>query len=360
MNYRLAEILAPEDMGGTGTRPFDITLKDVISRIDIIFRTLNGSNTWTDHPAANVSKIELIDGSDVLHSLSGREIQALNFYDRKVSCDNHMTGSNGEYMRAGFGMDFGRHLFDPVLAFVPTNFTNPQLKITWDEDVANTSCTTNSLMIIAHIFDELKVNPTGFLMNKELFSYTPTANANEYIDLPTDYPMRKLLLGSHQSGYTFTQMIAEMRLNEDSDKRVPFDITGDELFWQMKRMFGPYIENVYHAIDTSNTTFKVTPSEDAVLSGHSTSTAQALMMVYGNGGNVTAKFATALETAYLRCMGYIPHGYAAIPFGHPDIIENWFNVKPLGSLQLRVKAGASLGSSPTVQVAAQQLRPYEV
>ena len=358
MNYRLAEILAPQDLGGTGTQPYDITLADVISRIEVIFRTKNGSNTWTDHPAANIQKIELIDGSDVLESFTGIEAQALNFYDRKMSIDNHMTGSNGEFMRASFGMDFGRHLYDQQLAFDPKKFTNPQLKVTWDEDVANTSCTENSLMIIAYIFDELKPTPVGFLMNKELFSYTPTANANEYIDLPTDYPMRKLLIGSHQSAYTFTQMIAEMRLSEDSDKRVPFDITGDELFWEMKRLYPPHIENVYHAIDTSDTTFKVTPSEDAILQGHSTSTAQALMLLYGNGGNVTGKFATAMETAYMRCMGYIPHGYASLPFGDPVEVETWYDVTKLGSLQLRIKAGASLGSNPTAQVVAQQIRRY--
>lgn len=358
MNYRLAEILAPEDLGATGTKPFDITLRDVISRIDVIFRTQNGNSTWTDHPAANIQKIELIDGSDVLESFTGIEVQALNFYDRKMSIENHMTGSNGEYMRASFGLDFGRYLYDQELAFDPKKFVNPQLKITWDEDVANLSCSTNSLMIIAYIFDELKPTPVGFLMNKELYSYTPTASANEYIDLPTDYPIRKLILGSHQSGYTFTQMLAEIRLSEDNDKRVPFDITGDELFWEMKRLFPAHIENVYHAITQSDTTFKVTPAEDAVLQGHSTSTAQALMLIYGNGGLATAKFADATETAYMRCMGYIPHGYACIPFGNQELIDNWYDVTKLGSLQLRIKAGASLGSTPTTQVTAQQIRKY--
>lgn len=358
MKYRKAEILAPEDMGATGTRPIDITIADVISRIEVIFRTLNGDRGFDDHPAANISKIELVDGSDVLYSLTGRETQSNNFYDRLVPPDNHMTGSNGDWMRATFGLDFGRSLFDEVLAFDPTKFTNPQLKITWDEDVANESCDENSLMILAYLFDELKPTPTGFLMSKELYTFTPQANAHEYIDLPRDYPVRKLLIGSHQEGKTFSQMVAEIRLSEDSDKRIPFDVTGDEVFWEMKRLYPPYFENVYHGIDTSDTEFRVTPSEDAVIQGHSTSTAQALMMYFGNGGLATAKFATALETAYLRCMGYIPHGYAAIPFGDPDDFANWYDVTAVGSLSLRIKAGASLGTTPTTQVIAQQLRSY--
>ena len=140
MNYRLAKLLSPEDLGTAGTKVIDINVSDVISRIDIIFRTKNGDTAFEDHPAGNITKIEMVDGSDVLFSLSGREAQALNFYDRGRPADNHMTGSNGEYMRAIFGLDFGKYLFDPTLAFDPSKFINPQLKITWDEDVANLDC----------------------------------------------------------------------------------------------------------------------------------------------------------------------------------------------------------------------------
>ena len=358
MKYRLAEILAPEDLGATGTKIIDITLRDIISRIEIIFKTLNGSSTWADHPAANISKIELIDGSDVLFSLSGIECQALNVYDRKANLNNHMTGSNGEYMTASFGLDFGRHLWDEEIAFDPKKFTNPQLKITWDEDVANTSCSTNSILILAHIFDELKPTPTGFLMSKELYTYTPAANANEYIDLPTDHLLRKLIIGSNQKQYTFTQMIAEARLNEDNDKRVPFDVTGEELYWAVKANYPEYFENIYHAIGSSDTTFFVTPSEDAVIVGSRTSTTNGLMLIFQNGGQAKGKCESTAETIYMLCRGHLPHGYAAIPFGAPEDRANWYDITKIGSLNLRIKAGASLGSSPTTEVVAQQLRNY--
>ncbi|HEA66032.1 MAG TPA: hypothetical protein ENI07_04315 [Desulfobacterales bacterium] len=358
MLYRLSEILAPEDLGASGTKIIDLTLADVISRIEVIMKTKNGNSAFEDHPAANITKLELIDGSDVLFSLTGREVQSLNFYDRGVPVDNHMTGSNGEWMRASFGLDFGRKLWDPELAFDPKKFTNPQLKITWDEDVANTSCAENSIMVIAHIFDEATPAPTGFLMTKELYTYSPSANAHEYIDLPTDYPIRKLLMGSHQEERTFTQMLAEIKLSEDNDKRVPLDVLGDELFWQIKRTYPEYIENVYMVIGTTDTEFRVTPSEDAVIIGSKTSTVAGLMLIFQNGGLAKGKCETAAETIYMMCKGYIPHGYAAIPFGDPDITENWYDVTKIGSLILRLKAGPSLGSSPTTQVIAQQLRKY--
>lgn len=358
MKYRLAEILAPEDLGVSGTKIIDITTGDIISRIEVIFRTKNGDTGFDDHPAANIEKVELIDGSDVLFSLSGMEIQALNFYDRGLPADNHMTGSNGEYMRACFGLDFGRRLYDPDLAFDPTKFNNPQLKITWNEALANTACTDNFMFVVAHMFDELKPTPAGFLMSKEVYTYTPGANAYERVDLPTDYPIRKLLLGSHMEGKTFTQMLAEIRLSEDNDKRVPFDILGDELFWEMKKNYPEYIENVYMAIGTSDTEFRVTPSEDGVIVGSMTSTHQGLYLVFGNGGLATGDCETGAETVYMICKGYVPHGYAVIPFGDKDDIPNWYDVTLIGNLLLRIKAGASLGTNPTTQVVTQQLRKY--
>lgn len=358
MNYRLAKILASEDVGTAGTKVIDINIADVISRIDIVFRTKNGDAAFNDHPAANLSKIELVDGSDVLFSLSGREAQALNFYDRLRAPDNHLVAQTATWMRASFGLDFGRHLFDPELAFDPTKFTNPQLKITWDENVANEACTNNYLMIQAHLFDELKPSPAGFLMSKQVYSYTPEANAYEYITLPTDYPFRKLLFGSHQEYRTFTQMIADVRLSEDNDKRIPFDMTGHELLWEMQRTYPEYIETVYSLINAAPTLFRVTPSEDAIIVGTNTGAMQDLYIVFQNGGLVKGEVDTGGETVYMICKGYIPHGLASIPFGDPAKPADWYDVTKIGDLRLRVKGGPDLAATPTAQIITQQLRSY--
>lgn len=358
MNYRVAKILAPEDLGAGGTKVIDINIADIISRIDIIFRTKNGASTFDDHPADNITKIELVDGSDVLFSLNGREAQALNFYDRREASDNHLTGSNGEWMRAVFGIDFGRHLFDPELAFDPTKFTNPQLKITWDQNIACTAADDNFMTVQAHLFDELKPSPTGFLMSKNVYTYTPDPNAFEYLDLPTDHLLRTLLVGSHQEEFNFTQMIAELKISEDNDKRIPLDLTGDELFYLMKQLYPEYIENVYMVIANTGTDFRVTPFEDAIIVGNLTSSTQDLYGHFGNGGLAAFTTESNPETVYFLCKGYIPHGLVAVPFGNPSDLADWYDVTKVGTLQIRVKAGPTLGTAPLNQIITQQLRSY--
>jgi len=358
MNYRVAKILAAEDIGAAGTKVIDINIADVISRIDIIFRTLNGDHGFDDHPAANITKIELVDGSDVLFSLNGRETQALNFYNRRQTPDNRLTGSMAEWMRAIFGLDFGRYLFDPTLAFDPTKFTNPQLKITWDQDVANTSCVANFLTVQAHLFDEKKPTPTGFLMSKNVYTYTPTANAYEYLDLPTDHPIRTLLVGAHQEERVFGQMIAEIRLSEDNDKRIPVDLTSDELMYLIRETYPEYIENVYMYVDTSDTYFRVTPSDDAVLIPNSVVVLQDVYALFLNGGKARAKTADSIATIYMISKGYIPHGLAPLPIGNPDEVDDWYDVTKVGTLQIRIKAGATPGTTPLNQIVTQQYRAY--
>ncbi|GAG58540.1 unnamed protein product, partial [marine sediment metagenome] len=132
----------------------------------------------------------------------------------------------------------------------------------------------------------------------------------------------------------------------------------DELFWLMKQIYPEYIENVYMAILDSATEFRVTPAEDAVIVGSRTSVAAALFIIFQNGGLATGTCGTSSETVYMLCKGYIPHGLVSIPFGNPAEPADWYDVTKVGSLKLRLKAGASLGATPTAQVITQQLRSY--
>ena len=132
MRYRQATILAQESATTAATKTIDITLKDVISRLQIKFNATNNGHVATDHPAKQISKIELVDGSDVLLSLSAQQIEALMFYEYIKGRNYEMEYRNGCENRMVLDILFGRYLWDPVLGLDPTKFSNPQLKITHD------------------------------------------------------------------------------------------------------------------------------------------------------------------------------------------------------------------------------------
>ena len=193
MNYRLATILAREAVGEDKTRVIDIDIKDAISQMQVVYECTNGGQAYGDgHPVRCITKIEIIDGSEVLFSLSGAEAQAADYYHNKRETPSIVLYTSGMNSEQIMNINFGRFLYDTELALDPGKFTNLQLKITIDVNAGGSLSAGGFLTVLAHIFDEKTPAPSGFLMHKEIKSYTLAASTHEYTDLPTDYLYRKL------------------------------------------------------------------------------------------------------------------------------------------------------------------------
>ncbi|GAH45608.1 unnamed protein product [marine sediment metagenome] len=187
MNYRLAKILARKNYTEDAVEPIDINIADPISQMVVVYEVVGkGADDLLAHPAKCITKIELIDGSDVLYSLSGVEAQAVDFYHNKREPANRLDYYLNSECFQIFNINFGRFLYDPLLAFDPRKFTNPQMKITIDLNASETGVESGHLTVLAHTFDEKMITPSGFLMHKEIKSWNLAADAHEYTDLPTD------------------------------------------------------------------------------------------------------------------------------------------------------------------------------
>lgn len=358
MNYRFAEIMAPEDLGPSGTKTIELTLTDVVSRLVIRFCPVGGSNTPSAHPVKDIKKIELIDGSDVLYSLTGYEGQALNIFEARKPVTQYIDARTGGTPLTYVNMDFGRILYDRELAFDPKKFGNPQLKITWDETLHDSGCTSHDFSVFGHVFDEKPVSPIGFLMNKEIKSYTPNVGTNEYTEVPTDYPIRKLILQGLKYGAGVRGLIETIRLSENNDKKVPID--GD--IWYLRalldEMAGEAEDYITANVPTAGTPFYCTPSDlfSAVAIGDTA--ARVILVANAIGG----RFAMAAETGTTGVIAHLkgknPHGCIAIPFGRQDDMDDWYDVTALKSLRLRIKGGTSSVSTDLVNVVTQQIRRY--
>jgi len=362
LRYRIASIHPYEDYGPFGTKTKNIDISDVISRIRIIAYFINGSASQAEHPAANIAKVELVDGSDVLYSLTGKCAQIVDWFDRPRLIYNAPSATIGYAQQAIIDMNFGRYLWDPLLAFDPKKFTNPQLKITWNEAVANTLCTINGFRIDAWIFDEYKPVPTGFLMNKEIFSYAPAANAYEYVDLPCDYPYRRLMLQALAAGIDVGGLVSEFKLSEDTDKKIPFDTTFSEEFNKQIMDYGYVTEQFFTMSAAAGQVLNVMPgAPEHAFCVDQQDTGPAVhfyAITMGNGGRITIISSAGGNVVKGRVWGYCPHGAFGWDFGQPSLIEDWYDVTKIGDLKFRVKAGASALSTHTFRVLLQQHRKY--
>jgi hypothetical protein len=356
MNYRKAVMLQEESIATAGTKVIDFKLKDVISRINIKPKCISTSGTPTAHPATVISKIEIVDGSDVLLSLTGKQARALDFYSQGKPPVDIISYVNDVDLVPMMHLNFGRWLWDTDLAFDPTRFNNPQLKITHNLAAGGIAPDSGTLEVVADCFDEKKPSPVGWLMPKEYYSYTPAASAYEYIDLPTDYPLRMLLLQYLYAGHHLTDGINEIRLSEENDKRIPIDDVTKDLIKYIMNQWGKYEENIVAVTSTGYVTHYATPTYEMHCFGTSSeATENAVYFGEAYGGTFSIKAAGA-GLIRLRVSGYLPHGVMAIPFG--DILDpsDYYDVTKLGSLELRLKASSSVGG--TAQVITEQLRRY--
>lgn len=359
MNYRIARILAEESLLASGTKTIDINVTEPISRIGIRYKYSKGSDGMAAHPAKDISKIELVSGSDVLHSLSGYENQALCIYDRKVSSMVYGQHLNYFSEEGQYGLDFGRYLWDPVLAFDPKKFVNPQLKITYDSDLSDALSTSPVLEVFGYLFDEKAISPVGFLMSKEHYSAScPDTDSYKYIDLPTDYPVRQLLLRAFEDGHEPWDAVKEAKLDEDNMKRIPFDFEIEEYYRMMRSVWQPIEEMLIGADDATGTTFYVTPTDYwcQVVGCSYVSAAHGFATLVNEGGQVlvTSEVADSFS-AIVR--GFMPNHCIQFPFGIQTDLDDWYDVTRIGSLRLRIRGGSS-GTSAEFQVALQQLRRY--
>ncbi len=71
MNYRMATLHALKSYTADTTEIIDVNVRDPISQLIIELRVGNTADEMQAHPIACLTKIELVDGSDVLFSLSG-------------------------------------------------------------------------------------------------------------------------------------------------------------------------------------------------------------------------------------------------------------------------------------------------
>lgn len=361
MNYRLSTIHARKTYTSDITEIIDLNLVDPLSQLIIELAATNNGDSSTAHAIACLEKIELVDGSDVLFSLSGYEAEAVDIYHNKMMRQNWNPYLTDMDVQRFVAINFGRFLWDPQLAFVPKNFRNPQLKLTLNIDAGGNAANANKLQVWGAMFDQKEVSPIGFLMHKEIKNYIMTASGHEYTDLPRDYPYRKLFMRCQKAGTEPNQLVNNIKLSEDQDKKIIFDHGTEDVFRTIASMNPMITELIMFPITTALTNRFCTPTTrvNGNIDTWATTAGGGEYVFYdGDGGRFRALAATAAKNVQAVVSGWLPHGTWEIPFGLQDQIEDWYDVSKVGNLKLDIKGESGLAGTETLQIFLQQLRRY--
>lgn len=359
MKYRKTELLASESIATAGIKTLDINLADPISRIHVLVKLTNVGQDPTGHPLEALKKIEILDGSDVLVSLTGSEAAALSFYGTKIQPWAMLDYMNVEYCMAVATIDFGREIWDPELALVPSMFKNLQMKIEHNKALGGNVPVAGSIQVWADIFDEKAISPVGFLQSKEHYQFTQVASTTYYTDLPTDFPMRLIMFGAHNTTEGPEYNIDSIRLTEDHDKHVIIDAGVEELNLQDGSLWPPWMDTWYGEHDAgAAAVFYVAPTWERRSGNVGNANVNSVLQIANSAGQALSVIAEVAGGFEAITIGKNPFGQTALPFGRPSVIEDWWEINSVGSARMRLICAAGPDVSETMKVVTQQMRPY--
>jgi hypothetical protein len=356
--YRYATLLPAESCTTAGTKTIDLDVNDPISKITLVYKATSAGTALSAHPAGNVSKIEIVDGADVIASLSGYECIGLDFYNNKVMPSSYMCDVSGVQAFNAYNINFGRKLWDTVLALDPSKFRNPQLKITHNYQTADASASAATMAVYAHMFDDKKIAPVGFLRPVETYAYTCGADDSvETIDLPRDMPIRQLMLRAALADYYPYQVADKIKIEENGGAKVPFDFSSSDWLKFINQRYPAIWEPAALAVNVTARDIYAAPTFTCEFAGLPSTVTNILSREVAHTTIPFKIDITASDTVMGHFTGWQPHYCFPIPFGEQDDIDDWFNPTALSALKMKVTAGAA-GASGQVQVVAEQLRKY--
>jgi len=357
---REVELLQAESIATAGVKTINLDLQDPISRIDVIWKKTNTNQTPIAHPGKIVKNILVCDGADVLFSMNGMDAIAMAYYQTGL-VPGAMTNYYGrQWSMCIASLYFGRHMWDEILALDPKRFSNIQLKIDHDLALGASTGTVADLSVYAHVFDEKIVNPTGFLLNKEIYSFLPVASTFYYIDLPTDFPIRALMFGANECEDGPEYNLANVKIEEANGKHILVNSAMERYLFQTASRDPIYEEHLLGAASAAatNTVHYSAPHWEKRFVCNNEGAGVGVGVV-SNAGCVTS-FQTPGGTPVVEgfVIGHCPFGQTFIPFGAAGAIEDSWDIRKSGSGKLILQAGATPDTDEYVRVAMQQARLY--
>ena len=356
-----------ESVSDSQTKTVDVDVSDPISAIDVIYDATNGATTCLDKEIHDdVSKIELVDGSDVVFSLPMIEAQALNYIERGRLPQGVLSEAASAVQREKATIHFGRFLNDPRFWLNPAKFKNLQLKLTHALTISATAgfaTGTGYLTVIAHLMEELGAGPEGYFMSKVLDSWTSVSSGDRVTDLPNDFAYRLIMVKALLSTYRHDEILSKLKLTMDVDKYIPFELDTPDLR-SLNRLWFPMAEQERVLLRADASTVE-TDIFDAVMGLYNPTADlhvgsldafdadQATINLLVLAVTPTIAKQTTATAGALRVSGWQPHACLAVPFGKLDDPASWLDVTKYGKVQLKSTQATASG---VCSIVVQQLR----
>jgi len=354
------------DMGTSGTVTFNLDYSDPITSIDLLFEATNGASGNKNNPIeTNISKIEIVDGGQVLWDLPGDVAFAFITTLRGHQGQTYRTGALGDNPFETISLVFGRELYDEEYGFNPSAHKNPQLKITFNEATTRAAGATGfvsdsfNVSVLVHLMEDAKP-PIGFLSCREIETFTSVASGDRRIEMPTDKVIRAIMLRVYEAGVAIETDVTKFRLSVDGGKFVPFDFFMRNLIDVVCTRFKPVMLGQYTVTNDGEThyTWVAVDIEAFVrshVSGHIATASSSWPHQIIIGHKLHDNSSINGQPIHFGVKGWMLHNTYVYPFGRLDNPEEWFRMDNVNKLDAFLTQG---GAGGEVNLCVQSLYRY--
>ena len=212
------------------TEIWDLPKVGILSNIMLEAYAIAGSENLDVYMSDLITKVEVIgNGSTVIQSLTGLQIQSSNAYDDgHYPLDKEHAPDGGCY--GYFDIRFGRYPGDPKYALDCSKWDSLELKITYATAAGTTIdtlgfATTTVDMTLYGLYspDGSGLSPVGYIRKEQKKTYTTSAGSEEDLALPDDYPFRRLLLAVTTHGTVPNSAYDYVTIEINDGARKPID-----------------------------------------------------------------------------------------------------------------------------------------
>lgn len=359
MTFRQSVIRKDQSIASDGISIFDIVGDEPISRITIVPKVTNGASyVALGHPDECIPKIEIVDGSDVLISLSASQARALAYYSSKQSPVGALNYMALQWSMCPIQLYFGRFLNDPEFALDPTKYNNLQIKIQHVIAASMTGASAGTMDIVADVMSPEYSDPKGLFISKELIELDTISLAVNYTDLPTDLPIRILMGHCFSDTQAPEYNVSEFELYEGNRKNLLIAYDMEDYQQCMQSVFPPIHEKIYGQVLTSDRNFWITPAFERIVVLNAYGEEDKVITPESTGGQKLIASGEGSAVIEGIIQGWAPNGSTPFFFPGIDTPDGYWNLQKEGSGTLKTTFHTDVDTTPTWNLVTQQLQMY--
>jgi len=358
MKVRDVVLVNAKTESDSGSDTWQLPKPAKILSLRIIEKATNGATSNTVGKLKHwLSKIQVVDGSFAIASLSGREAYASYCFCNGVGSFQDLSGGAGVVITDEVPIMFGRFMNDREYYLDTSQLVNPQLSLTWANTVSATAgiaTGTTSFSVIARVIEDGAVPYKGYLMRKEVLSWTTAASGDQHCTLPLDFPYMGIYVAALKTTISPDTIITNFKLSRNTDQFIDFNISGTQAYSKNVQDYGYFLQKFRPLVDTAATWLGDLYYQTGAYFSRPGATAKSITTaVAAESVTTVATTGGTADLTELTLAGQAPGAAVYLPFHagdpyNPPQPDDFLNPAGLGILDLIMTQGVVSGAGTVV------------